>query len=613
MILGSEGRLGIITERHGARAPGAGASARSSATCSRPGQASLAAMRDIAAAEAHPSVTRVSDPEETQFSFATKKTSGPLDKLQVERADGVPPAPRGLRPRSRCASPSSATRAARGTSRRSASAVGRIVSRHGGLCIGSGPGELYDQKKFDTPYIRDFLLDRGDPRRRVRDRGAVERARPRSTRDATAAARGAFARLGVPGYVMCHLSHSYHSGACLYFTFALVPCGGAGAARGVRRGQGRRSSRRSSTRARRCRTTTRWGRSTPAGWSRTSPRPASRCCGRCSTASTRAPTSTRARSSEPCRRRTRSATIGACTSKVHPPGRRRAGGRVRRRRRQPAARRGRARRSRSPRRGRDAPPRARPRSAVRAADMVASWASAGRSGSTGPQQPAPWPPGGAWLDGRVRRGPGTTRRRRDCSAGSTPGTRARARRAVLGARGRIAGVVEAGGAIEVHRDGFRAERARPYAFFVTPRANAALVGRLAAAYRAEVVRAAGADAVLAWCRARGLGLDAAVVDELLGPRGRRRGAPRAARGPRAAARRRRGRDRGACSSSASSSTGEPGGPRRCYGRTGRSRARRSGRTATSTSKRRRSAALPTLTSRAGETSGRRRGARGSRR
>ncbi|HEX3318303.1 MAG TPA: FAD-linked oxidase C-terminal domain-containing protein, partial [Solirubrobacteraceae bacterium] len=36
-------------------------------------------------------------------------------------------------------------------------------------------------------------------------------------------AHGAFDRLGVPGYVMCHLSHSYHSGACLYFTFALNP------------------------------------------------------------------------------------------------------------------------------------------------------------------------------------------------------------------------------------------------------------------------------------------------------------------------------------------------------------------------------------------------------
>jgi len=27
----------------------------------------------------------------------------------------------------------------------------------------------------------------------------------------------------VPGYLMCHLSHSYHAGACLYFTFAINP------------------------------------------------------------------------------------------------------------------------------------------------------------------------------------------------------------------------------------------------------------------------------------------------------------------------------------------------------------------------------------------------------
>ena len=34
------------------------------------------------------------------------------------------------------------------------------------------------------------------------------------------AASQAFAQLGVQGYVMCHLSHSYHAGACLYFTFS---------------------------------------------------------------------------------------------------------------------------------------------------------------------------------------------------------------------------------------------------------------------------------------------------------------------------------------------------------------------------------------------------------
>jgi len=40
-----------------------------------------------------------------------------------------------------------------------------------------------------------------------------------------AAARAQFADLGIPGWIMCHLSHSYHSGACLYFTFAIRPSG----------------------------------------------------------------------------------------------------------------------------------------------------------------------------------------------------------------------------------------------------------------------------------------------------------------------------------------------------------------------------------------------------
>ena len=38
-----------------------------------------------------------------------------------------------------------------------------------------------------------------------------------------ASAHGAFDDLGVRGYIMCHLSHSYHAGACLYFTFAFIP------------------------------------------------------------------------------------------------------------------------------------------------------------------------------------------------------------------------------------------------------------------------------------------------------------------------------------------------------------------------------------------------------
>ena len=92
------------------------------------------------------------------------------------------------------------------------------------MSIGSGPGALYDQKKFDTPYIRDYLLDRG-ALADVSETAAPWSLLPVVYDNAIGAAQGRFRSLGVPGYVMCHLSHSYHSGACLYFTFAITPSG----------------------------------------------------------------------------------------------------------------------------------------------------------------------------------------------------------------------------------------------------------------------------------------------------------------------------------------------------------------------------------------------------
>ena len=142
----------------------------------------------------------------------------------VQGAQDVPRAPQGLRRRARCASASSATRGRSPTSRRSARRSGASSPTTAGSASASSPGELYDQKKFDTPYIRDYLLDRGvlgD----VSETSAPWGTLPGFYEAAVAAARGAFAELGVMGYVMCHMSHSYHAGACLYFTFAMTPSG----------------------------------------------------------------------------------------------------------------------------------------------------------------------------------------------------------------------------------------------------------------------------------------------------------------------------------------------------------------------------------------------------
>jgi alkyldihydroxyacetonephosphate synthase len=219
MVLGSEGRLGVITEAtiHVRRVP----PERKILGYLFPGWAGgLAAMRDIAASEASPSVTRMSDAPETAFSFAMREEPTPLDRVK-SRALQAFLRRKGWDLNAMCLALIGYEGSA-GHVSTERKLTERIVKRHGGLCIGSNPGKLYDRKKFDTPYIRDFLLDRGAPA------DVSETSAPwgelRSVYDnVMAAGHGAFKRLGVPGYLMCHLSHSYHAGACLYFTFALNP------------------------------------------------------------------------------------------------------------------------------------------------------------------------------------------------------------------------------------------------------------------------------------------------------------------------------------------------------------------------------------------------------
>ena len=129
-----------------------------------------------------------------------------------------------------------------------------------------------------------------------------------------------------------------------------------------------------------------------------------------------------------------------------------------------------------------------------------------------------WPAGGAWLEADCERAARHAAPGHGCQCGihAWHPTRAHARRA-LATRRQIVGVVEADGAVEVHEEGFRAQRARPHALFVPPGRNAALIARLAARYATPVVEVGGADDVVAWCRQRDLGLPPSVVAQLLGP------------------------------------------------------------------------------------------------
>jgi hypothetical protein len=137
----------------------------------------------------------------------------------------------------------------------------------------------------------------------------------------------------------------------------------------------------------------------------------------------------------------------------------------------------------------------------------------GRERLAAPQRGSPWTTG--WLQATC--GEGHAAPATDCLCGihAWHPRRTSARR-VLASRFDLPGIVEADGAVEVHEDGFRAERARPYAFVRLPGRNPFLIERLAAAYGAQVLDLRRPEELLSICRERGLGLQETVVEQLLG-------------------------------------------------------------------------------------------------
>ncbi|WP_432790844.1 FAD-binding oxidoreductase [Brevibacterium sp. K11IcPPYGO002] len=222
MVLGSEGRLGVISECtvqvH--RLP----KVRQVIAYLFPDWASgVEAMHDIARSEVTPAFTRLSDGPETRFSLAM--VSEPKGVKATIAARGQDALFAYLRSKGwdttegMCLSyvcfEGSKERVAREKAE-----VKELIARRGGISLGSGPGAVYDQKKFDTPYLRDFLLnykvfgdvcETGVTWGDLKNVHARVHERFRQTRS----------EQGGPGFMFCHLSHSYHGGACLYFTFAI--------------------------------------------------------------------------------------------------------------------------------------------------------------------------------------------------------------------------------------------------------------------------------------------------------------------------------------------------------------------------------------------------------
>lgn len=220
MFIGSEGRLGVITDLwlrvH--KLPDERVVVAYMYPSWEPAVEAIHAMAD---AEIPTTFVRISDANETAFSLSTQKEALTLKKkveARVQEELWAFMRRRGWDTDQMCISYVCFEGSAADVDARRRQVV-KIAKAHGALVLGTGPGALYDQKKFDTPYLRDFLLEQhvmGDV-----SETAAPWSKINSVHDGVyAAAQKAFDRLGKRGFMMCHLSHSYHVGACLYFTFA---------------------------------------------------------------------------------------------------------------------------------------------------------------------------------------------------------------------------------------------------------------------------------------------------------------------------------------------------------------------------------------------------------
>jgi len=96
-------------------------------------------------------------------------------------------------------------------------AATKLLRAHGGITLGSSPGNAWAHARFAGPYLRDELLDHGVLVETLETATSWRDLPVLHTEVATALCES----LSAPGsdpIVQCHISHIYRTGASLYFT-----------------------------------------------------------------------------------------------------------------------------------------------------------------------------------------------------------------------------------------------------------------------------------------------------------------------------------------------------------------------------------------------------------
>ena len=214
LVLGSEGILGIIT-RATIRVHPIPQARTFAARLFRTFADGIAALRAMAVDACLPDMAYLSDEEETRFAAASAGvgpdgSAGGATGLGLKILGG-----RGYS----LGEGSLLLMAFEGSRGRVAHRSERALGlARPAASLGAAPAERWFQERFEMPYLRDSLLDHGI----LID--TVETAAPWSRllgvyEAGRKALQDALWATGDAGLILCHISHVYHDGASLYFTF----------------------------------------------------------------------------------------------------------------------------------------------------------------------------------------------------------------------------------------------------------------------------------------------------------------------------------------------------------------------------------------------------------
>ena len=209
LVLGSEGVLGVISAVT-VRVRPLPAARRYEAWSARSFEEGIAALQLVEQTGAAADVSRLSDERETALTVALGSSGSRAEALgrgylRMRGHDEGSLMMIGFE--------GSADDVARRRGR-----AAELLRAAGCVHLGERPGRAWLATRFAAPYLRDELMDRGALAETLET--ATTWTNLHSTYTAVRQAlTESLTGLGTPPLVMCHVSHLYPTGACLYFTF----------------------------------------------------------------------------------------------------------------------------------------------------------------------------------------------------------------------------------------------------------------------------------------------------------------------------------------------------------------------------------------------------------